>query len=314
MIGLAVLALAPVAVLGAAILPRDDEVVPLESSQLTGFSPYAFFAASAYCDPILTTNWTCGPNCDGVADFIPTAVGGDGVFMQFWYVGYYPPLNSVVVSHQGTKPANIIPLLTDVDFVLEDPDEEIFPGLEDQGIKIHNGFHDQHTKAFADVFAAVQQTMAERGTNNIMVAGHSLGGALGVLDAIAMQIRLPDARIQIVTFGQPRLGNQEFADYIDAHFPGTVRFTNKRDLVPTIPGRFTGYAHFSTEIHIREDESIVLCHGRDNTDCIIKDVPTVFSGDLFFHRGPYNGVIMKCPENDKIGGDGSLLDDLQDIL
>lgn len=127
---------------------------------------------------------------------------------------------------------------------------------------MHNGFHDQHQLTYPDVLAAVQKTMSEYQTKSIVLTGHSLGSAIAVLDAIALQLALPkDATFHIATFGQPRLGNKALANYVDAHLSGAVRMTNKKDLVPTIPGRFLGFAHFSGEVHIEEDDSIVLCHG-----------------------------------------------------
>ncbi|KZW00038.1 lipase class 3 family protein [Exidia glandulosa HHB12029] len=328
---LALLALAPAIALAApAVVSRasSSTITVLDAAQLQEFTPFAFFAAAAYCDTRLTTNWSCGPNCEGVADFIPTATGGDGSLVQFWFVGYYPQLNSVVVGHQGTKPANILPLLTDANFILEKPDEDTFPGLAAAGVMMHNGFHDQHQLTYGDILPAVQQTMADYNTTSVILAGHSLGAALSVLDGIALKIAMPDASFRIATFGQPRLGNKAFADYVDAHFPGTIRMTNKRDLVPTIPGRFLGYAHFSGEVHIKSDDSIVLCHGQDNTGCIIKDVPSIFSGDVTLHKGPYLGVIMKCPANDNIpavvapptrntgtgSGSGDIVGDILDVI
>lgn len=303
---LAALVLLPAVVLAApTVVQRDNSILTLDAAQFDVYSPYAFLAAAGYCDPRITKDWQCGPNCEGVPDFVPTAVGGDGYLTQFWYVGFHPTLDSVVVGHQGTKPTNIIPLLTDANFILDNPDNTTFPGLSDAGILIHNGFLEQHDRSFSGILAAVKETLAKHHTKNVVVTGHSLGAAISVLDAVALQLALPkDTTFRIVTFGQSRVGNQEFADYVDAHFKDIVRVTNKHDLVPTIPGRFLGYHHFSGEIHIKKDDSVVLCHGQDNTGCIIKDVPTIFSSSLNDHKGPYLGILMKCPANDDIPDDG----------
>jgi hypothetical protein len=55
------------------------------------------------------------------------------------FVGYYPPMSSIVVVYQGTDPFKFIPILTDLDFPLTSPDSSLFPGLP-SGAQVHNGF------------------------------------------------------------------------------------------------------------------------------------------------------------------------------
>ena len=47
--------------------------------------------------------------------------------------------------------------------------------------------------------------------------GHSLGGALAMLDALFLTLNLPSSTsIKSVTYGTPRVGNPAFAQLIDA--------------------------------------------------------------------------------------------------
>jgi hypothetical protein len=41
-------------------------------------------------------------NCEANPYFIPIAAGGDGAVVQYWYVGWDPVLQTIIVSHQGT--------------------------------------------------------------------------------------------------------------------------------------------------------------------------------------------------------------------
>ncbi|KAH7098244.1 lipase [Auriculariales sp. MPI-PUGE-AT-0066] len=304
MLALAFLALVPALALGAAVpraVGQGTSVLAkdaLDASNPLHLSPLLAIAA-ATSD---TAVWACGSNCDAVPSVVPVASGGDGSFVQYWYVAYSKTFNSVVVSHQGTKTANVIPLITDLNFFLTSPSNTTFPGLAKAGIQVHNGFHDQHGQTYPDILAAVKKTMSQYKTKSILLTGHSLGAALSVLDAIALQMVLPkDTQFRITTFGQPRMGNQNFADYVDAHFAAVIRMTNKDDPVPTLPGRFLGFSNFRGEVHIKSsDDSLVVCHGQDNADssCTIGEVPTIFSGDVTLHKGPYLGVIMKCHNAD----------------
>lgn len=85
----------------------------------------------------------------------------------------------------------------------------------------------------------------------------------------------------VFTFGQPRTGNQAFADFVDKQFspytPGNgikqygwmFRATNKNDGVCQVPWhRDHRYVHHSTEIWMpmKGDEAL-LCEGQDTTGC-----------------------------------------------
>ncbi len=48
----------------------------------------------------------------------------------------------------------------------------------------------------------------------IFVTGHSLGGALAVFAALDIKETLPKTHVRLYTYGQPRVGNEGFSDYI----------------------------------------------------------------------------------------------------
>jgi len=128
------------------------------------------------------------------------------------------------------------------------------------------------------------------------LVGHSLGAAIAVLDSVYLPLHLPTSvSFETVTFGQPRVGNTAFADYVDAS-THISRITHNKDPVPTVPGRGLGYAHSSGEKHIIGDDKWVACAGRDNTDveCSTGAVPNVFASNEKDHDGPYNGIRISC--------------------
>jgi hypothetical protein len=42
-------------------------------------------------------------DCKANPGFMPVASGGDGDATQYWFVGYNPASEEVIVSHQGTN-------------------------------------------------------------------------------------------------------------------------------------------------------------------------------------------------------------------
>jgi hypothetical protein len=72
---------------------------------------------------------------------------------------------------------------------------------------------------------------------NVMITGHSLGGALTTLVApwLYDQLRLggaSNANITPYTFAAPTAGNLAFAQYYDSIFPNSYRAVNTQDVIP----------------------------------------------------------------------------------
>ena len=123
-------------------------------------------------------------------------------------------------------------------------------------------------RAAEDVLSAVQDTLSAHSGASVTMVGHSLGGALALLDSVFLPLHLPEGtQFKTVTYGMPRVGNQEFADYVDENVTslnggtGLTHINNKEDVVPIVPGRFLGFVHPSGEIHIQDDDSWDTCSG-----------------------------------------------------
>ncbi|TCD68029.1 hypothetical protein EIP91_011640 [Steccherinum ochraceum] len=275
-------------------LETRQTITTLSASQISAFKPFAFFASAAYCDPSRTLKWDCGTNCDANSGFLPVASGGDGGSEQFWYVGYDPSLDTVVVAHQGTNTSSFLAELVDADFFLSSLDPSLFPGIS-SSIETHSGFADSQAKSAPDILNAVQGALTTHDTTHVTITGHSLGAALSLLDAVYLPLHLPESTtFKTVVYGLPRVGNQDFADYVDAHVTNLNHINNMKDPIPIVPGRSLGFHHPSGEVHIMENNQWVSCPGQDNTsdECIVGDVPNIFVGDEDNHDGPYDGVEM----------------------
>ncbi|KZS95515.1 lipase [Sistotremastrum niveocremeum HHB9708] len=272
---------------------KRASITSLTSSQINAFKSTTFFSAAAYCSPSVTINWSCGGNCAANSGFQPIAAGGDGDDVQFWYVGFDPASSSIVVAHQGTDPSEFEADLTDVDFFLETLDTSLFPGLS-SSIEVHNGFQDEQAETAPQILAAVKSGLSKFKTTKVLLTGHSLGAALSLLDSVYLPLHLPSSTtFQTIVYGLPRVGNQAFANYVDAHLHLT-HVNNQKDPVPIVPGRFLGFVHPSGEVHINSDGSWSSCPGQDNTSslCIVGDEPNLFDSTLSNHDGPYNNIFI----------------------
>ncbi|KAF8634616.1 hypothetical protein AX15_000821 [Amanita polypyramis BW_CC] len=285
--------LAGVSSVQAAPVDLTQNITPLSSEQIAAFTPYTYFASAAYCQPNTTISWSCGESCDGNLGFIPYASGGDGSSVQFWYVGYSPLLESVIVGHQGTDPSQIEAIATDLDVARERLNSTLFPGVP-SAVRVHSGFAGEQAKTATDVLSAVKTALLVNSASKVAVVGHSLGAAIALLDSVYLPLHLPvGVTVSTFGYGMPRVGNQAFADYVDSHL-NLTHINNMKDLVPIVPSIFLGYHHPSGEVHITEAGPWVSCPGQDNpsTMCSVGDVPNIFAGNVSNHHGPYNGINM----------------------
>lgn len=141
----AVLLVAAAAVQAFPSISTRQSITALTTSQIDQFTTYTYYASAGYCTNTQTLAWDCGTNCNANPGFKPVASGGNGDSVQYWFVGYDPKLETVIVSHQGTNPSEILPLITDADFFLTNLDSALFPGISSD-IEVHNGFGDAQAR------------------------------------------------------------------------------------------------------------------------------------------------------------------------
>jgi len=68
-----------------------------------------------------------------------------------------------------------------------------------------------------------------------------------------LQVNRNEKNVQVMTFGQPRVGNAVFASLYSERVPCTVRVTNDHDIVPHLPPYYyylpqKTYHHFPREV------------------------------------------------------------------
>ncbi|KAG9023276.1 hypothetical protein FRB95_013326 [Tulasnella sp. JGI-2019a] len=101
-------------------------------------------------------------------------------------------------------------------------------------------------------------------------------GAIANLEGVSLKLRNPSLNVKIVTFGEPRVGNPAWADYLNGY--SITRITHNYDPIPIVPGRALGFEQPDGEIHINNDSVWNYCSGEDNTDveCSTGATPNIF--------------------------------------
>lgn len=148
---------------------------------------------------------------------------------------------AIYVAFEGTDPANIAELISHLNAL-------------PSNAGTHSGFQAMAEALWEGISTCVTAALQAK-RRPLLVAGHSLGGALAVLIAKKLVEDLV-AVTAVYTFGAPRAGIRSYMlDYNAALGDRTYRFVFGRDVVPTVPaapyrhvgrfafaasGRFTG--------------------------------------------------------------------------
>ena len=188
--------------------------------------------------------------------------------------------------------------------------------LDDQECEnctVHGGFLESWTQAERLIGETVSNLVkvwkAERGYELVLV-GHSLGGAVAAL--AALEFRAKGYGPVVTTFGEPRVGNEALASFIDRRFtPETYRrLTHVNDPVPLLPLSEWGFAPHHTEYYIDQrglppkQENILRCEGLDDKECIaggrVNPLQLFWSHRDYFVR---LGVCLRDPRKVLLGGD-----------
>jgi triacylglycerol lipase len=99
--------------------------------------------------------------------------------------------------------------------------------------KVHRGFDEVLQSGYDQVRSALEAMGGKSRT--IWVTGHSLGGALSQLAAARLSREGFNIK-SVYTFGQPRIGNDEFSNEFESSFKGSVyRVVNNLDLAARMP-------------------------------------------------------------------------------
>jgi predicted lipase len=120
-----------------------------------------------------------------------------------------------------------------------------------------------YTSTAKAILSAVQDTLSSQDLSSVTVVGHSLGGALALLDGVYLSLQLSKSvTAKVISNGMPRVRNQAFANLVDSQLSGQVKHVNNReDPIPIVPGRSLGFHHPSGEIHIQESGAWDACPG-----------------------------------------------------
>ncbi|KXN74483.1 alpha/beta-hydrolase [Conidiobolus coronatus NRRL 28638] len=212
------------------------------------------YAAASYCNKDEIERWDCY-NCQGFGKntkeivYVSYAEHNSAAFF-----GVNHERKLIIVSYRGTS--NFKNWLINLDFKLV--------GLrtnQTSAIKVHSGFNNAADALMPKIRSSLLMAKKQNPKYKIVFTGHSLGGAIATLAAakLAEERAIEWSDIQLITFGQPRVGNSRFADYLNSKPIESARVTTKGDIVAISPGRTLKYYHSQHIVHMNLNGESIKC-------------------------------------------------------
>lgn len=148
----------------------------------------------------------------------------------------------LVVTFRGTQTAE--DWLENLDFIAV-PYQPI-PGRG----TVHQGFQLAYYAIRANLLDLVQKL--GQGCTELLVVGHSLGGALATLAMPDLLNVLDNPNLSPILYNlaSPRVGHGDFQSFFDSHVNVCYRVVNQWDVVPHLPPDLAGYVHVGSQVAI----------------------------------------------------------------
>jgi len=238
---------------------------------------YMEYARAAFCDGPAITDWNCGEMCKAaptVKDSIKFIEPSNDMYAVQGYVAEVPAKDGQTGKQWVAAFRGSVEWQNWIEDFAYIP--EAWPRSSTNKVPLNASWCKDcmvHS-GFATAFDHVQSKMVDAihafECSNMVVAGHSLGGAMATLAAIYIRGELGIHVEHVYTYGKPRVGNYAFVDAFiglakkSGVEPAMWRLVHFHDPVPRVPapkGSFPSivwkyeYAHETDEVYYQDRES-----------------------------------------------------------
>jgi hypothetical protein len=190
------------------------------------------------------------------------------------YIGYHQGQKAIYVSFRGSD--SIQNWISNINAILT-----TYPAPGCSNCEVHKGFYQAEQSCFPDVLNHVKTLKSTYPDYQVVVTGHSLGAALATLVSVDL-INVGISPVRMFNYGSPRVGDTNFANYVNSVIKDRNRITHHKDLVPHSPmhERFT---HHSGEWYEPSDDVVLnACSGNEDSNCSYQWHITSVSDHLYY--------------------------------
>jgi predicted lipase len=174
------------------------------------------------------------------------------------FTAYDVTNNRIVIAWRGS--ADIQNWINNLDFFFTDYPNAMCSRAVNSSCKVHQGFLNVYSSISEAVLNGTSLLVAKYlfRRPQLLVTGHSLGGAASILCSVDASLRFGSQLSDIVvyTYGEPRVGNPAWTQWVtESILQGSRQFrlTHKADPVPRLPPLEFGFLHVPHELWYNND-------------------------------------------------------------
>lgn len=208
-----------------------------------------WLSGAAYCNK---ENYKTMQISTGLAsDFEVKSVLYDWLTDLQGFIGILPSQESINVIIRGTSSVkNWID-----DFQIRLVSYNTFPECN---CSVHHGFYNSALRVINQTIDIIKVLVYQNPSYKIIFSGHSYGAAVNQL--LSMEIVKYGYKVSIYNFGQPRVGDVKYAQFVNQMIPELYRVVHNADIVPHVPpNQILGYYHSCQEIFEDKDGVLIDC-------------------------------------------------------
>ena len=114
---------------------------------------------------------------------------------------------------------------------------------------IHAGFHKAFNEIENELTTDFNTQNNTREFNKIVFTGHSLGGAIATVAGHYYSIKYPEAKVEVWTFGSPKVGNNVFKKEFNQRVSKSMRIYARDDPITMVPFDFV-FKHVDSGVRL----------------------------------------------------------------
>ena len=173
------------------------------------------------------------------------------------YVGYLAKANSIYVIFRGTS--SMTNWLDDAEII-----QTSYTTFPECDCKVHSGFYKSAVAVRDTAISSVRALLAKYPHFKIYVSGHSYGAAVAQL--ISMELIAKNIPSNVYNYGQPRIGNAKYAEFVNTKLTTMFRLTHDKDMVPHVPLTSMNYVHSCVEVFEDKENDLHICSSENCED------------------------------------------------
>jgi len=174
------------------------------------------------------------------------------------YIGILPTTKSIYVVIRGSS--SVMNWLDDFEVKLVP-----YNSFPECNCKIHYGFYNSALAVVSKTTNTVKILQKQYPDYSVVVTGHSYGAACGQI--LAMELVKNGINVKLYNYGQPRVGDANYATFVNTKIQEYYRATHNKDIVPHVPPiEGFGYQHSCREIFEDSTGKLRVCSSSNCED------------------------------------------------